>query len=395
MTDADVDGAHIRTLLLTFFYRQMPELVERGYIYIAQPPLYKIKHGKSERYIKDDHELNQHLLTLALDGAAADAASWTPHPIEGDALGELARAYLLSEAVIKRLADFIEPGVLHALLAHDIALDLADEAAAQRQRRQPDALRVPRASASLPNIDDKTESWRLRIEKMRHGNLRIGHIDEEFLLSGDYAQIRKTAQMLAGLIGTGASYPPRREVAKRHQLRRRHHLAAQRSRARPRQAALQRPGRNEPRAAVGNHHGPDRAPPAQGADRRRHRRRRNLHHPDGRRRRTAPGVHRIQRALRAQYRRLSGERATESLGVNDELAIMRTFLKGRLDIEPGRITPAANLAELEIDSLILLELFFEFEEQFGLNLAKDIPTPKTIGELVDIVKGLRRATAAG
>ncbi len=81
--------------------------------------------------------------------------------------------------------------------------------------------------------------------------------------------------------------------------------------------------------------------------------------------------------------------------MNDELAIMRTFLKGRLDIEPGRITPAATLAELEIDSLILLELFFEFEEQFGLNLAKDIPTPKTIGELVDIVKGLRRATAAG
>jgi acyl carrier protein len=81
--------------------------------------------------------------------------------------------------------------------------------------------------------------------------------------------------------------------------------------------------------------------------------------------------------------------------VNDELAIMRTFLKGRLDIEPARITPGATLAELEIDSLILLELFFEFEEQFGLNLAKDIPTPKTIGELVDIVKGLRRATAAG
>lgn len=81
--------------------------------------------------------------------------------------------------------------------------------------------------------------------------------------------------------------------------------------------------------------------------------------------------------------------------MSDELEIVRSFLKGRLDIEPDRITPVASLAELGIDSLILLELFFEFEEQLGLNLSKDIPTPKTVGELIEIVKGLRRTVAAG
>jgi len=203
MTDADVDGAHIRTLLLTFFYRQLPELVERGYIYIAQPPLYKIKHGKSELYIKDDHALNQHLLTLALDNAAltpkAGAAA-----IEGEALGELARAYLLSEAVIKRLADFIEPGVLHALLAHDIALDLSDEAAAGNSAQRL-ARHAPQGVRIVAEHHAKTESWRLRIEKLRHGNLRTGYIDEDFMHSGDYAQLRKTAEMIAGLIDS--AYP--------------------------------------------------------------------------------------------------------------------------------------------------------------------------------------------
>ncbi len=202
MTDADVDGAHIRTLLLTFFYRQMPELVEGGHIYIAQPPLYKIKHGKTELYIKDDHALNQHLLTLALDGAALTPKTGAA-AIEGEALGELARAFLLSEAVIKRIAEFIDPGVLHAMLAHDIAVDIGSEAAARDSAER--LLRhAPKGVKIVPAYDEKNERWELRIEKIRHGNLRVGHIDEEFLLSGDYQQIRRTATMLAGLIDSGA-----------------------------------------------------------------------------------------------------------------------------------------------------------------------------------------------
>ncbi|MCK9283857.1 MAG: DNA topoisomerase (ATP-hydrolyzing) subunit B [Rhodocyclaceae bacterium] len=202
MTDADVDGAHIRTLLLTFFYRQLPMLVERGYIYIAQPPLYKIKHGKSELYIKDDAALHQHLLTLALDGAALVPAAGV-NAIEGEALGELARSYLTTEAIINRLADFIDREVLHTVLAHGVVLELGDE---QKATASAGAL-----SAHLPHLAvcaeyvDKEEAWSIRIERMRHGNLRVSRIDESFLLSGDWQQISQTTRMIAGLVGAGAS----------------------------------------------------------------------------------------------------------------------------------------------------------------------------------------------
>ncbi len=202
MTDADVDGAHIRTLLLTFFYRQMPELVERGHIYIAQPPLYKIKHGKNERYIKDDYELNQHLLRLALDEAELRPRDGAD-PIRGEALAELARSYLLSEAVISRLGSYIDSEVLHALLANGLTVDLTDEAAARQSAGRLSAC-LPQAIQIAARFDDKTERWQLAVEKMHHGNLKTGKIDEEFLLSGDYQQIRHTSQLVSGLIGTNA-----------------------------------------------------------------------------------------------------------------------------------------------------------------------------------------------
>ncbi len=202
MTDADVDGAHIRTLLLTFFYRQMPELVERGHIYIAQPPLYKIKHGKSEMYIKDDNELNQHLLKLALDGAALLPREGAD-PIAEEALAGLARSYLLAEAVINRLAGYIDPAVLHAMLAQDLVVSLDDEPAARAsaERIQP---HLPPEVQIYPEYHDESEAWRLTIERMHHGNRRFAWIEEEFLVSGDYRSIRTAAESISGLIGTGA-----------------------------------------------------------------------------------------------------------------------------------------------------------------------------------------------
>src|ERR1700716_3934492 len=128
MTDADVDGSHIRTLLLTFFYRQMPELVERGHIYIAQPPLYKVKHGKEETYLKDDHELKQHLLKVALKGAELVPGVGRP-PLSVEALENVARQYLLAEAVIDRVSRLIEPAALHALLTSG-KLELGEPVAA-------------------------------------------------------------------------------------------------------------------------------------------------------------------------------------------------------------------------------------------------------------------------
>ncbi|MFA7293432.1 MAG: DNA topoisomerase (ATP-hydrolyzing) subunit B [Rhodocyclaceae bacterium] len=201
MTDADVDGAHIRTLLLTFFYRQMPELVERGNIYIAQPPLYKVKVGKTERYIKDDHELNQFLLKMALD-----EASLTPRAgaeaISGVALEELAREYLLAEAIINRLNHLINPEVLHAIVDANAKLDVSDEAAAQASAATLSKL-VNNGIQIRARYDDAHERWQLRIEKMHHGNLKVSVIDDDLLLSGDWAQLMKTADMLSGLFGSG------------------------------------------------------------------------------------------------------------------------------------------------------------------------------------------------
>ncbi|MCK6412206.1 MAG: DNA topoisomerase (ATP-hydrolyzing) subunit B [Azonexus sp.] len=202
MTDADVDGAHIRTLLLTLLYRQMPELVERGYIYIAQPPLYKVKHGKTERYLKDDQEYNQFLLNMALDEAVLTPQTGA-EPISGSALENLARSWLATEAVIERISHLINPDVLHAIVRHNLTVNLENEQKA-RESGELIAAHVGNGIRIVPRFDDIQERWTLRVERMHHGNLKVGLIDEDLLLSGDFMQLKRTAETLAGLFGAGA-----------------------------------------------------------------------------------------------------------------------------------------------------------------------------------------------
>jgi DNA gyrase subunit B len=203
MTDADVDGSHIRTLLLTFFYRQMPELVERGHIYIAQPPLYKVKHGKQERYLKDDHELKQYMLQMALSEAEL-VTEGGKEPISKAALEEVAKEFLLAEAIIERLSRIIAEPILYALLKN-IVLDLSDLATATESAEQLKKVLDNEQYEVTAYYDESTENCRLKISKMVHGNLQSSYLDREFQQSGDYVQLLKTAQVLHGLLKEGAN----------------------------------------------------------------------------------------------------------------------------------------------------------------------------------------------
>ena len=212
MTDADVDGSHIRTLLLTFFYRQMPELIERGYIYIAQPPLYKIRQGREERYLKDDFELDQYMLNLSMQQAAL-VPSAGAEPISGDALSGIARKYVLAEAVVDRLSRQMDEETLHALVdGLELNLDSSDDAHASaerlqallsREKRQESRLLAPPVTVTAQS-DEAGEHWHLRITRHLHGNQKVSVITSDFLKSADYRVLSDVSQTLRGLVGEGA-----------------------------------------------------------------------------------------------------------------------------------------------------------------------------------------------
>mgnify|MGYP001627125370 CR=1 FL=1 len=201
MTDADVDGAHIRTLLLTFFFRQMPELVERGHIYIAQPPLYKVKNGKEELYLKDAAALDAYLLRVALVGAAIHTGGADNTVISGDTLAELARKHQLAEQVIARLQNFMDVEALRAI-ADGVALNLdtLDEAGASAA-----ALQAKLAGAEVAaEFDARSDKPLLRISRRHHGNVKSSVITQDFVHGADYAALAEAAQTFRGLLGEGA-----------------------------------------------------------------------------------------------------------------------------------------------------------------------------------------------
>ena len=208
MTDADVDGAHIRTLLLTFFYRQMPDLVERGHIYIAQPPLYKVKNGKEELYLKDGPALNKYLLKIALNHASVNTGGANARSIEGEELAKLADMHLAAETVIERLSNFMDAEALRAIAdGVQIKLDSIEEAQAcapilEAKLRELTTTGVP--ADVTAEIDPNSEHPILRISRHHHGNIKSSILTQEFVRSHDYAALSDEAQNFNGLLADGA-----------------------------------------------------------------------------------------------------------------------------------------------------------------------------------------------
>jgi DNA gyrase subunit B len=201
MTDADVDGSHIRTLLLTFFYRQMPELIERGYVYIAQPPLYKIKHGKDERYIKDDAELQQYVMKIALQAAELMPQEGAAM-ITGDALAELVRKYMVAEGVVSRLSRLFDQATLNAIL-NGCTLDLSDAAKAEASAHALSRVLGNGTVHVSAAFDRATDKHQLVIERIVHGNSRVTVLDADFVTGADYGTLHDAAETFRGLIGAG------------------------------------------------------------------------------------------------------------------------------------------------------------------------------------------------
>jgi DNA gyrase subunit B len=208
MTDADVDGSHIRTLLLTFFYRQLPEIVEKGYIYIAQPPLYKVKKGKQEHYVKDDVQLNEYLIQLALDKAQLFTDETVP-PIQGQGLEKLAKEFTNVEAIINRLSrryddTFLEQFSYMEVLTDDIKQNqqkLMDWFAKMEQKLKDS----DNKAVFNITLDYKTSNeFSVVVTKKLHGTIKTFVLPSTFFNGKDYHQIAQYANHVADMFNKGS-----------------------------------------------------------------------------------------------------------------------------------------------------------------------------------------------
>ena len=301
MTDADVDGSHIRTLLLTFFYRHMQELIKRGHVFVAQPPLYRIKKGKSEKYIKDDKEFTREILRRATENLKvenADKAILESTELR-NFLMTLDEFQLTWRRMERRLR---EPRVVEILarpeLAIDTKADFQDEA---NLKPVHEALKALKIQSELKR-EEEHSAWMVTFKDPTNAERAI---DIELATQPEYRRLRTLAKQAAKL-----NRPPFVVIKdnQRENLPNWRDLLSHvkiRGHARSQRTALQGSGRDERRAVVGNHHehrdphaaqGPARGP---GADRR------NLHHADGRGRGEPAQVHRRERAGRAESGRIT------------------------------------------------------------------------------------------
>ena len=210
MTDADVDGSHIRTLLLTFFYRQMPELIERGYVYIAQPPLYKVKKGKQERYIKDADEMEQYELTLALDGAELHISANAP-AMNALVFEKLVAGYNSVQKLIGRLSRHYPTPVLQGLIYQSpISVEvMKDESAVENWGKSfVEQLTAKETEAHQYSVRTQFNAERQVYEAVitvrKHGIDTDYFLNFDFVHGNEYAKIVSLNKQLNGLLEEGA-----------------------------------------------------------------------------------------------------------------------------------------------------------------------------------------------